>query len=195
MIFISYFTQNTPYEEVMNDYLLPCLEKWELKYDIQEVKNLGSWQNNTSYKPTFILEMLEKHKEDVVFLDADATIEQYPKLFFEIPNEYNIACHWLDWYKFWKNTEGESKRHLLSGTMMIRYNLETVDYIKKWIDACKNSTQWEQRILQQIIEKDNYKTYNLPIEYCAIKKENRDLIDNAVIVHHQVSRQYRNKIT
>ena len=28
MIYISYFTQHTPYEQVMKDYLEPSLKKW-----------------------------------------------------------------------------------------------------------------------------------------------------------------------
>ena len=97
IIYCSFFTIGTPYEKVMGEFLQPTLDKYNLPYDIQGVKDLGSWSKNTSYKGKFILDMLEKHKKTLVILDADATIEQYPTLFSQIPQEYDMAVHYLDW--------------------------------------------------------------------------------------------------
>ncbi len=96
MITISYFTKNTPYEEVMKTHLLASLKKYKLNYDIEGIDDLGSWQKNTHYKAEFIKKMLLKHKCPVIFLDADATIEQYPKLFNGLM-DYDISYHSLDW--------------------------------------------------------------------------------------------------
>ena len=86
MIFISYYTSGV-YKDVMNNHLLPSLKRWNLQYDIEEVKDFGSWQLNTGFKSKFIKKMLLKHKQNICFLDADATIEQYPDLLFNIPDE------------------------------------------------------------------------------------------------------------
>ncbi len=196
MIFISYYTKNTPYEKVANTYLLPSLKKWNLSYDIEGIPDFGNWQKNTHYKAKFCRKMLLKHKQPVIFLDADATIEQYPKLFEELEN-YDISFHELDWYKFWRNEIGKDKREVLSGTLYLNYTENTLKFIDDWISENNKSTNWEQRNMQKILEgewKNKLKIYPLPIEYIAIIKYNGEIpnyIKNPVIIHHQVSRQYK----
>lgn len=197
MIYISYYTIGTPYAEVMDTHLLPSLKKWKLEYDIKAVTDLGDWQKNTSYKPTFILEMLEKHKQDIVFNDADAIIQQYPKLFEDIPEKYDLACHFLDWTMHWRGTPGQ-KRELLSGTMLFRYKPCVIALLRQYIKECNDSpNMWEQRVLQSILDKTNdVLVYHLPATYCAvIKHDNKvpNYIQNPVIIHYQVSRQFKRR--
>ena len=123
MIFVSYVTKNTPYEKVLLDRLWPGLVRWKLDNDIEYIKDLGTWQKNTSYKGEFIWKMLNKHKQDVCFLDADAEIWKYPKALFEVPDDKAGACHYLDWFKFWRGVEGHSKRELLSGERFRLYKV------------------------------------------------------------------------
>ena len=195
MLFISYYTKNTPYEEVINKQLLPSLKKWELKYYIEGVDDLGSWANNTDFKATFILRMLEKYKQDVVWIDADATIEKYPSLLFEIPPEYDIAVHYLDWQKHWH--QKKDKFELVSATVLFRYNEKTLRIIKEWIknNKTKPSHKWEQKILQEVIEKDKeIKVYRLPVEYCCVvlsRDKIATYIKDPVIIQHQASRKYK----
>ena len=197
IIYISYYTENSPYEEIMNTHLLPSLKKFNLPYDIEAVADLGSWHKNTSYKSQFVFNMLLKHKKTVVFIDADATIEQYPILFERIPSACDIAFHYLDWYKQWRNKDGMNKFELLSGTMMFRYNNKVLELVKKWIEQTETSSQWEQKILQSIIENDKeIKYYILPASYTTVidhKNKIPDYIENPVIIHHQKSRKFRNR--
>lgn len=195
MIFISYYTKKTPYEKVMNTHLLPSLKSRNLSYDIEAIEDLGSWSANTSYKPTHILKMLKKHKKDVVFLDSDAIIVKAPRLFFEIPKNYDMAIHWLDWSLQWRGKPGD-KRELLSGTMMMRYNDKIIALLEKYIEECKiKPNVWEQKILQNILEnRTDIKIYNLPPEYVTIIKHNNALprhIKKPVIIHYQKSREYK----
>ena len=79
VIYISYYTVNTPYEKEVRKYLLPSLKKFNLPYDVQGVKDLGSWHNNTGFKSTYILQMLQKHKCPVGVLPRpDGTHEWAP---------------------------------------------------------------------------------------------------------------------
>ncbi len=197
MIFISYFTKNTPYEKVMNTHLLPSLQKWDLKYDIQAVEDLKNWNSNTRYKAKLIKEALIKYKEDVCFLDADATIESYPDLLFNIPKEYDIALHQLDWFLFWRNEIGNKHRELLSGTMIIKYSEKNLKLIDQWILKDENDIHAkEQKNLEElIIDNPNYKIHDLPASYCAIIKRDGSIpkyIGKPIILHHQVSRLYKN---
>lgn len=195
----SYYTINTLYYQVAHDYLMPSLSKFNLLTDIRGIKNLGSWNANTSYKSSFVLQMLNKYKEDIVFLDADAEVLQYPDIFNLVPNEYIIAAHYLDKDK-WYNGNFGGEKELLSGTCFFRNCDETIRIVKDWVLACENNLNvWEQKLLQQVIKLNNIKVYDLPIEYCYIKtlpngSEPHVKVAMPVIVHNQVSRVLRNKL-
>ena len=199
MIYISYFTKGN-YEKVMETHLHPSLHKWNLPHDIQHIKDRGSWQKNTHFKAQFCKEMLLKHKQSVIFLDSDATIEKFPMLFNFIDTfDYDIALHYLDWYKFWRKQEGNPKREALSGTLYLNYNEKVLKFLDEWIALNKINTQWEQRNMAGILAKWNNKLqiYNLPSSYACIilfngKLPKHYLLEKPVIIHWQVSRKYRN---
>ncbi len=199
LIYISYYTKNTPYEKVMNSHLLPSLKRFKLPYDIEAVPDLGSWRANTSFKAQFVLQKLLQHKKDVIFIDADATIEQYPSLFAQIPPEYDIGVHYQDWYKQWRNSDCGKKFDLLTGTIMFRYNERVLSLVRKWVATVKNSTTWEQIVLQKLTEENkDIKIYKLPVEYCTVinhKGEIPNYIkkEDVKILHHQASRKLKNR--
>ena len=114
MIYVSFVSKNTVYEEVVNKYLIPSFKRWNLRYDIDYIENRGSWAKNIYYKPEFINKMLRKHKEPIVSLDADATIEKFPELFDKLPDNIDLAAHYLDW-KTWYGKG--NKKELLGGTL------------------------------------------------------------------------------
>ena len=193
MIYISYFTQHTPYEQVMKDYLEPSLKKWGLKYDIQGLPSLGSWSPNVALKPKFILDMLNKHDEDVIFLDADATIESFPKLFETLSADINVAAHYLDW-KTWYGKG--NKKELLTGTLFLQNTPTIKSLCQEWHETAKNTNRWEQTVLENILkERMDIKIYELPLSYCYIKSRpgNKQplVLLNPVILHHQCSRKYK----
>jgi hypothetical protein len=189
MTLISYYTKNTPYKGVFESTLKPSLMKFNLDYIVEEVPNLGSWKANTDYKPTFILKKLQKLKEDVVWLDVDASIEQYPSLLFNIPKEFDIALHKLDWNKQY-NKPGEE---ILSGTLFIRNNDISKTLLENWIGTLPKH-RWEQEALKEVL---NIPYFNLPAEYCTVIDFDNKIpsyISNPVIVHHQASRKLRRHI-
>jgi len=200
-IVTSYYTINTQYQQVIHDYLMTSLRKVNVESDIRGVENLGSWSANTSYKPTFILQMLNKHPDkNIIFLDADAEILEYPRLFEEIPEEHNFAAHVLDrnsWYNT-KFNDNESTE-LLSGTFFVRNNEESRRIINIWIQECGRTKEWEQRVLRRVLKECSVKLYELPLSYCYIKSlpnggEPFVKCDNPIVVHNQVSRKLRNVI-
>jgi len=194
MIYISYYTTGI-YKEVANTHLIPSLTRWNLRSDIQELPSLGNWIHNVALKPKFILDMLNKHKEDVTFLDADATIEQNPELLGNIPSEYDIAVHYLDW-KTWYGSG--NKKELLSGTMFLRNNPKVKSLCEEWYSKSKKCERWEQLVLADILkERSDIKIYELPLSYCYIKSRpgNKSplVLLNPVILHHQVSRELKRR--
>ena len=199
-VITSYYTLDTPYQEVAHNYLMPSIQKLNLPSDIRGIQNLGSWQANTSYKSEFVLQMLEHHKKDIVFLDSDAVVVSYPKLFGEIPTEFDIACHYLD-KDAWYGRKYSEQFELLSGTAFFRYCPSTLQLVSMWVGLCKkHPNTWEQQVLQDVVSVRKSRIFNLPLSYCwivSLPDGSRPLVglpDPIVIKHHQVSRQLRNKV-
>ena len=198
IIYVSYATINTPYVKVIEKYLLPTLQKFNLTYDITYPEHMGSWQKNTQYKATFLKEMLLKHQQPLVFLDADATIEKYPELFDTLfTSDYDIGAHYFDTDYFWRGFVGSPNREILSGTLFLNYNDKILKFIDEWIIENTKQDILEQKCMQIVLKRysDTLKIYSLPIQYVAIVKQNQivpSFITNPVIIHHQVSREYKN---
>lgn len=196
-IIATYYTYPGPYAKVVEDYLAKSMKNYpEFEFHIGVYEDQGSWHKNTSLKPRFILELFQKYNKDVILLDADATIEKYPELFFNIPEEYDIAAHYLSWKDWYGYSEDETKE-LLSGTLYLRNNDKVKKLCQKWYDEAYHSGVWEQQILQKLLDKSEVKVYNLPIEYTFIISRPGNLPPliktEPVILHHQVSRETRRK--
>ena len=191
----TYYTKNTPYKEVFESILKLSLMEHELDYRVIETESKGSWLKNTSLKPSIIYDLLKNIEpyESLVFLDADASIKKYPNLFYKIPTEFDMACHFLDW-TLWYNSNTERKE-LLTGTMFFRPKPKVFRLIEEWISLTENSTKWEQLILEELVKKSDIKIFNLPIEYCYLKtmpdgSEPR-IKTIPVIEHEQISRKLK----
>lgn len=194
MIFIAYFTSGN-YKQVAESHLIPSLKWWNLKSDIQEVPEFESWQVATGYKSKFILEMLKKHKEPVCYIDVDAYILRYPKLLFNIPEEYDLAYHKLDRFLQW-NVASVHRYELVSGTLFLRYNKKIIQLLELWQrNVQKEIKTMEQLVLQRIMTKSHdYQVFNLPAEYCTILLHNNTVpryVREPVILHCQASRQFK----
>lgn len=200
---VSYYTLGTPYVQVAQDHIIKSLKVFPtLKTDIRGVNNLGSWQANTVYKPKFLLEMLELYpNENIVFVDCDAEILEFPDLFNKIHESYNVACHYLDretWYK--KSYPEGQKKELLSGTLFLRNNQQAKEIVYQWYTKAYANNIWEQKVLQKTISEKNIPVFELPIEYCWIKSlPNGDLPhvtpkSPIVIRHNQVSRLFKRNL-
>jgi hypothetical protein len=197
-IICGFATKDTPYEQVAENYLIASCKKLNLELDFSLVPNLHSWKANTSFKGTFAKEMLNKHNRNVVLLDADAEITQYPKIFSLIPEDCNIAAHYLDQNAWYKNNS--NRKEFLSGSLFLRNNNFTKEIVDKWILALKNNTSlWEQRVLENIIIENKVKVFELPLEYCYIREVKTGiaphvLCNNPIIIHNQVSRKLKRTI-
>ena len=193
MLIVSFATAKTPYVEVINQFLIPSLKALSIPYDIAYPEDRGNWISNTQIKPIIIRDMLLHHMQPIVFLDADATVEYYPKLFDEL-QDYDIAVHYLDWNKFWNNIEGNIKREIAGGTLYFNYNDRVINFLNEWIALTKNDYNDQQTLNKLLPQMTHLKIYNLPIQYCAICKGNNkvpDWIKDPCISHHQISRKYR----
>lgn len=184
---VSYYTENTGYEgEVIN--LISSIDKLnrhghDIDYYIRGINNLKNWSLNTRYKAVFIKELLEKYKIPLVFVDADATIEEYPILFDTL--DCDISAHYR-----------KSHKTILSGTIFVKPNQKIFKMLDEWINLNNTNSVLEQKNLEKAI--NNGKNYdlnwhNLPFEYVQIfdAEESRD---KPFIKHWQASRKFRKKV-
>lgn len=187
----SFYTEDSPYKEVIREYLLPSAVKLNLNVNVLIAPNYHHWGKNVAQKPQMVVNILNDNKDNIVLIDADTTIEAYPQLFHDIPEEYDLAFHTLDWNTWYKNKS--NVKELLTGTMYFRNRPIVKDLCAEWSERAKDGSKWEQKILEEIISKYPLKIYDLPLEYCYIKtlpagQEPHVKIEHPIIVHHQVSR-------
>jgi hypothetical protein len=191
---ISYATNNTPYVDLMRDYLQVSLTKFKLKYHLSTIEGGRTWYDNTALKSQFVLDKLNELNEDVVWIDADAKVEKYPIFFDEIPEEYDISYHTLSWNQ-WYGYKGKDVKELLTGTMYFRNRKIVKDLCKEWHEEAVKSNEWEQKVLQRIIGKYNLKVYPLPLEYIyidSLPRGGKPIVKlDPVIRHYQASRMYK----
>lgn len=198
-IVICLLSHDGPYELEFSTHLLPSLQKFNIPYYIEVIESKGSWLKNVAQKPGAIFNAMEKYpNKDIVCLDADSEILSYPSLFDNIPEEYDLAFHTLDWNTWYRNNS--NIKELLSGTMYIRNNEKTRKIVEEWYFTSNNYDMWEQKVLSNILEKNkDIKIYDLPLEYCWINSlpDGKDPFikpDNVIIQHFQASRKYRKLI-
>jgi hypothetical protein len=199
-IVAAFYTEQTPYAMEIEEKLLKSLRKLSIPYYVEKIENKGNWRLNTAYKPQLALNAMEKYPDkDIVLLDADSVVTRNPILFNEIPKEYDVALHILDWDTWYRN--GEHVKEVLSGTMLLRNNEKTKALAKEWLDLSANAKMWEQRVLEDILKrKPDIKVYNLPLEYCYINSMPNGKLPfircpEAVIIHYQASRKFRTLVS
>jgi len=182
-LFVSCFTPDDIYGPAA-DRLRMSLEKFALDFEVHHFQPLGSWVENTCYKPLFIKAMLDKHRgRPIVWLDADAEVVAYPGLLMDMTAD--VATGYLS-----------RRREYLSGTVFLANNVETRNLVRLWLVNLQqddDSPRKEQRALGRAIEAlmGNGLIYErLPFEYVRIfDLKGRDEVP--VILHKQLSRVAR----
>ena len=203
MIYTSFATTTNGYKKVVDYYLIPSLEKFKLPYYIDYIDDKGSWTQSIQYKPQFIKNMLQKHKQSIVSLDADAQIKKYPILFHgdDLLN-YDIALHYLDNGLQWRNTSSlNGRKEALGGTLYFSYNEKVLNFIDEWIEAQKRDRGYPQKTMQKLLEKNTYNLtiYKLPYSYATIIKQDDTLPlhmikeEEIFILHNQISRKLKRR--
>ena len=95
MIVVAYYTVGTQINyKAMVPRFTQSLKKFRLKYDIEEIRDKGSWRKNLGYRPEFFLKMLDKHQQSILSIDVDATVCQSPYLLLSNP-PCDVAFHCL----------------------------------------------------------------------------------------------------
>ena len=65
-IVVAYYTDDEIYSRHSIN-LVKSLQTFNLEYEIECIKSLGTWQKNTHYKPEFTLKMLKKYPTKSIY--------------------------------------------------------------------------------------------------------------------------------
>jgi hypothetical protein len=174
---IAFHTDDDLYNgEIAN--LKESLRKFNIPNVIKTVKDLGDWRSNCMAMSGYILQALYDNKENLVFLDADAVVREYPVLFDTITEDF--AVHYRE------------DVELLAGTMYFKNCDKIKQFVRDWIDCSRKmpGRLASQTSIQFALNMGKYSVYKLPAPYTLIfdrmKKQGPPVIE-----HFQASRRAR----
>jgi len=181
----AFYTVDTPYEELIKN-LIASLTALSMPYDIAGYPSTGSWVRNAGIKSQFILKMMREHQDkNILYVDADAIIHEYPVLFDYIHGDFGCYYH-------------KGGKELLSGTLFFKNNGTCLRLLELWVAAqVASPNEWDQKILQEVItdhaEAIGLGIATIPATYVKIFDKMHDA-GRPVIEHFQASRTMRGQI-
>ena len=183
VIFIAYYTVGTPYRDQAIE-LVKTLEQFDLRYELEGVPNLGTWQKNTQFKAVFCQSMMLRYPHNkLVYLDSDARIRSYPELFDQL-SDCDLGVHYRDGWE------------LLASTIFFAPTQTTKDLIEEWIaeNTRKPNRQYaDQKNLQDVVARIKPRICKLPPSYALIFDKMRKY-GAPVIEQMQASRKLRKSV-
>jgi hypothetical protein len=187
---VTFYTTGTGYErEVMR--LKASCEASNVPLKIYPFPNMGSWRENLNFKSQVIIDAMADYEGlDIVFIDADAIVRSYPKLFDVLSEkrDHDIGVHFL------------ADRELLSGTIWMANNEMGLRIATRWHALAQaNPKQRHQVCLMLALRElmateDKPRVVKFPIEYTCIFDHPLRRGKVAIIEHFQASRRYRRRI-
>lgn len=179
-LYTLFYTVGSPYEQEA-EKCIETLDKFRLPRLVHGVESRGSWEKNTQIKAEVIRDTLLAHPGPVVYIDADARVENDPVLLDQI--ECDVAFH------YFRGVE------LLSGTLFLGNTPRCRSLVDEWIaENQRFPGQWDQKTLQLVVERHkDIDWLLLPEEYVYIDKLAHTK-KPPVIRHLQASRQYKKAI-
>lgn len=193
-LIVSYYTTN--YKRIAEKYLLKSLKQQILPHYIKEVPELGSWKKNTDFKAVFINQCLNQFSQNLIFIDADATINSDPILFKELSNkEIDFGYHNLSWETHYCRPNDKGKFEFLSGTLYFANNDKVKLMVLEWIRNTQIYAPEQKALKVAVNDTKNLRIFEFPREYCYINSKPRgeltNPLNNPIITHYQAHRTER----
>lgn len=176
--------------------------------DVEKVPCQGSWRKNCGIKPFFILKMLEKHRQPVLWVDIDGRFRDIFSIGGWLAQEFDFGIWFIPNSKMsLAHVPGgcETNDGMASGTMWFNYSIAALSFVRSWVDHesnLKTPSPFEQQDLgdlwyRLLAEQRAPNTYHLPQKYCKVfdvpwfsKAE-----DHSVVIEHmQASRRLKRTI-
>jgi hypothetical protein len=166
------------------DKLRTSAESFGFETEIVPIENKGSWIKTIYYRADFIRKMLEKHRQDVVWIDCDAEMKRAPALFENFEGDIGVHYATMTWFN--------NQIELLGGTLYFAYTPKTLELVYLWIKLNKEypDEKRSQIVLQKAIKLWDGKIIPLPASYVYIS-DLMEKIGEPVIQHYQASRKFK----
>lgn len=200
--FISSFTTNTIYERIANEMLRPTLEHFALPYHIFAKPVVGSWKVNSRQRPLYIKEAMEMFPgENLVWIDADAKVLQFPDILFHIPDACDIGVNYMWWSDHYGRSKDNDKLEILDGTSYYKNDPKMLPFMNEWIERSVNQEKNHRIMLDTMIKERQCELniFLIPREYCYIMTQPNGEppvipVEKPVIAHSQASRKARHDL-
>ena len=194
-VFISFFTPDGSYPGLALK-LKKSLDKFNLKSHIVKInRSFRTWEEGTNYKPSFIFQSLLKFRTNVVWLDIDTEVWQYPHLLFE---DHDFAIYnWIadnDHHLYGKIPYDPKTKSLMcsGGVQKYSYTAPSIHLLLSWIEILretKNNTKGDDPFLDVVFNKGkfNLNTLWLPKTYNRMDKHSifwSKIKKDSIVINH-----------
>lgn len=183
---ISYYTENTPYEEEIKGLITSC-KKFDLPTSIDPIPNFGTWEKNCCFKPKYILKKLIDLQSPVLWIDADAIFYQKPALFETL--EADVAVRIVE------DVPNDHPSKVISGTLFFNHTPEAIQVLQEWDEETEKLLQndpelWDQVSLRNVLLRSSASIHPLDSRYYQVynRIEDEETLKNSLVIHFQASR-------
>lgn len=194
-IIVSYYTAN--YTKERDIFVKSIRENApDFEFQIDKMRSRGRWIDNVYHRPIFILEMINKYKRDVIWVDIDAEFIKSPELFIDFKYDFGAYFH------FWPERRPEVPggfKEVMGGTLYFKNSPESKKLLNMWINLNEVLPKQprSQLVLQRALTKALL-TGGLGISLCHLPPEYTYIpglmphVTDPVIKHDNASVRYRN---
>ncbi len=187
---VSFFTKETEYVKDIA-ILEKSIIKFGFEYDFYAQGDLGSWRKNVHDRIRILRNFLDKYQRDILYIDADGVMVNYPYLFDSFIADLGIVK--IDRKNYWKTWKdwGEDRYEFLGGTMYMKNNKRIRKLLDIWEELDKPmSTRLSQLNLPRAIKDSGVRVKLLPANYCQIY-DAMACEGEPIVEHFQSSRRYK----
>jgi len=178
--YIAWHTPDEWYTKHAEELVQSVLEFGGKPIEMTVYDDFGGWVTNGMNIPHHILASMDETEDDLVYLDVDARVRQYPALFDTI--QETCAFHVKD------------GKEVLCGTVFIKNNERGRKLVEEWI--ARQEERYPDHLTAQVAFEDvvnsgRYSVFHLPPSYTQIF-DSMAHHGKPVIEHMQASRQAQN---
>lgn len=195
---VSYYSPE--YEGEVGDWKT-AVRRFGLEYFVEPIPNLGSWRLNCGYKPLFLINMLHKFQEPILWIDIDGRVEAAWDLDNVNANKrYDFAIWFIPNKAMHRNHIPLGPKTgncgLAAGTMWFNNTVACKRFLALWLAAEHGQGNFEQQVLGEVWYRDRPKelrTLQLHQRYCKVDNARwfEDEPGEVVVGHYQASRRLR----
>ena len=185
-LIVTFYTEGTPYEA--EAYKMRESAK-ALGYPVKVYcrENRFDWVANCAYKAEVCATAWCSQDLPIVWIDADAIVQQSLPFFEEFP--YDFSAHF-------SNKQGHEQNRVRSGTLYFGRTPEVGEMLLRWVVLSQPATEWDQLYLWRAFHQMSGSVVHeqLPMSY--IKRTGKDGMpdEDARILHTRASSRYKRKI-